>query len=68
MIPPLEGGEDVAVIPTLPPTPPQLMIIIAQVNTIAWNSLGSRLVSGADDRHLKIYDTRTCLVSWPSRG
>ena len=38
---------------------------LLQVNTIAWNSSGSRLVSGADDRHLKIYDANMGLVSMP---
>ena len=33
-----------------------------QVNTIAWNESGTRLLSGSDDCHLKIYDAGSGLV------
>ena len=33
-----------------------------QVNTIAWNGTGTRLLSGSDDCHLKIYDAASGLV------
>ena len=33
-----------------------------QVNTVAWNESGTRILSGSDDCHLKIYDSGSGLV------
>lgn len=38
------------------------MNCVPQVNTVAWNESGTRLLSGSDDCHLKIYDSGSGLV------
>ena len=38
-------------------------VSVLQVNSVAWNDMGTRLISGSDDCHLNIYDTATGLVS-----
>lgn len=39
-----------------------LIVLNLQVNTIAWNGSGTRLLSGSDDCHLNIYASGSGLV------
>ena len=39
-------------------------LFLFQVNSVAWNETGTKLISGSDDCYLNIYDTATQLVGW----